>query len=155
MSLSFWISDRRFSTSDDCQDSATLIGNVTFCTTFKLCGANHTRLNLFMELVSFHWLFPAKVFLDLWPQFDKGSPFGRKKNNLQIFRIINRVPGFTVVGRRFKQSEKWVKFDNGWALNSDRRQVSVTNLTTGWVRWWLEETKCCCWERFLKNGFSE
>ena len=79
----------------------------------------------------------------------------QNRMNCKLHRIIRRVLGFIVIVNRFMQNRKNLHFPQNWALISNREEVLVRSLTTRWLRWWLEEASCCCWEWFLKNYFSE
>ena len=59
----------------------------------------------------------------------------QNRMNCKLCRIIRRDCGFIVVVHLFLQRQKFFKFDKGWALKSDRRQVLLRNFASDWVRW--------------------
>ena len=74
--------------------------------------------------------------------------------NCKLCRIFRTDLGYFVGAQCFLQREILSNFDKGWALNFHRRQVLMRNFTKGWVRWYMEEASCCCWERFLNIEFA-
>ena len=63
-----------------------------------------------------------KILTTIWYEI-----FFRTQNgmNCKLFSIMSRVSGFVLVVHHFLQREKFFKFDKGWVLKSDRRQVLV------------------------------
>ena len=74
--------------------------------------------------------------------------------NCKLCRICRTDLGSFVGAHCFLQREILSNFDRGWALKFHLRQVLMRKFTKGWVRWYMEEASCCCWERFSKNEFA-
>ena len=110
-----------------------------FCRSFR-----EERNTLIKSYITHHVLLVNEVYnvikrsslFDIWSTIWYKIIFRtQNRMNCKLCRIIRRGYGFIVVVHCFLQREKLFNFDNGWALETDGRQVLLRNSTSDWVRW--------------------